>query len=78
MSIDDYTFILTRMNHDITFWVPDVSQCGNNTLPTESVVIDSGDCRASISVFDATTKLDVDAATQEVVRDKISSLLSCL
>ncbi|KAG8817605.1 hypothetical protein FRC19_011264 [Serendipita sp. 401] len=74
----DYKFVLSRVNIDINPLTDDVTQCGTNHLPTESAVIDSGKCRVPISVFSGSTKLDVDKATQKVVRDKLAKILTCL
>ena len=76
-KLSDFSFVLSRVNHDVIRLTPDVDQCGTTHLPTESKVIDSGNCRVSISVFKG-FKLDASAEQQQVVRDKISSLLTCL
>jgi 5'-nucleotidase len=76
-KLSDFSFILSRVNFDINPFTPDVEHCGDNHLPTESDVIDSGNCRVSISVFKE-SKFDVSAGQQQVVRDKIQSLLSCM
>jgi len=76
-KLSDFSFVLSRVNFDINPFTPDVDHCGTNHLPTESSVIDSGNCRVSISVFKG-FKLDASASQQQVVRDKISSLLTCL
>ena len=47
-------------------------------LPDETSVVKSGGCYASISVGVATTKADATTASQQVVLDKLSSILSCL
>ncbi|OJT14729.1 Acid phosphatase [Trametes pubescens] len=56
----------------------DVQTCGSTVLPDERTVVDAG-CFASVSVMDASTKADVDAATQGVVLQRLapSGLLSC-
>jgi 5'-nucleotidase len=76
-KVSDFSFILSRVNIDLNPFSPDVEHCGTSHLPTESDVIKSGNCRASISVF-KDFKIDANAAQQKVVRDKISSLLTCL
>jgi 5'/3'-nucleotidase SurE len=71
-----FKFILSRINSGIG---GDVNTCGGTKLPSESTVIGtSGDCYASISVGNADNKGDVDAATQKIVLDKLSGILSCL
>lgn len=56
----------------------DVQTCGSTVLPDERTVVDAG-CFASVSVMNASTKADVDAATQGVVLQKLtpSGLLTC-
>lgn len=61
------------------FTMLDVTTCDNGgRLPTETAVVDTAGCYASISVGNATTKLTADAAEQKVVLNKLSSILSCL
>lgn len=74
-SASDFKFILSRVYASNG---SDVETCGGTTLPTETSVIGTDGCYASISVADASTKSDVDAATQKVVLDKLSSILSCM
>ncbi|KZT25036.1 sure-like protein [Neolentinus lepideus HHB14362 ss-1] len=76
-SADDYKFVLTRIATDPT--ATDVYQCGTDHLPQETAVVQSEGCYASVSVFNATTKTDVDAGTQAFVRDKLAlfGLLTC-
>ncbi|KAG8811239.1 hypothetical protein FRC17_002561 [Serendipita sp. 399] len=76
-NVDDYKFVLSRVNIDINPFTKDVKQCGTEHLPTESDVIEAGGCNVPVSVFSGTTKLDVDKATQKAVRDKISGILTC-
>jgi 5'/3'-nucleotidase SurE len=72
----EFKFVLSRINAGVG---GDVETCGGTTLPSESSVISNGNgCYASISVGDANNKSDVDAATQKIVLDKLSSILSCL
>ncbi|KAL0952767.1 hypothetical protein HGRIS_006995 [Hohenbuehelia grisea] len=57
----------------------DVTTCGTNHLPVESDVVRGSGCSVSVSVFNASTKADVDAATQGVVLRKLAALpLSCV
>jgi len=76
-KLSDFSFVLSRVNFDINPFTPDVEHCGTRHLPTESDVIDSGNCRVSISVF-KDSKIDVSAERQQVVRDKIKGLLTCM
>ncbi|KAI8972587.1 sure-like protein [Trametes punicea] len=75
-SADDFTWVFTRIiaNNSAT----DVETCGSTHLPAETTVVQSG-CFASVSVMNATTKADVDAATQGAVLARLqpSGLLSC-
>ncbi|KAF9545029.1 survival protein sure-like phosphatase/nucleotidase [Agrocybe pediades] len=63
-SASSYKFVLTRLTS--SNGATDVTTCGTNHLPAESTVIKTG-CIATVSVFNATTKTDVGAATQQVV-----------
>ncbi|KAF4612087.1 hypothetical protein D9613_003734 [Agrocybe pediades] len=63
-SASSYKFVLTRLTSSNS--ATDVTTCGTNHLPAESTVIKTG-CIATVSVFNATTKADVGAATQQVV-----------
>ncbi|EPQ55703.1 sure-like protein [Gloeophyllum trabeum ATCC 11539] len=74
-SVDDYKFVLTRITEDAD--ATDVFQCGSVHLPQETGVVRGEGCYASVSVFDANTKADVDAGTQAFVRDKLFGLLTC-
>ena len=73
-SPSSFKFVLTRIASSSA---ADVTTCGSNHLPTESSAITKG-CIATVSVFNATTKADVDATTQQVVLGKIAPILSCL
>lgn len=70
-----FKFVLTRINSNSG--ATDVQTCGTTHLPTESSVISKAGCFATVSVFNASTKGDVDAATQGIVLAKLSSILSC-
>jgi len=74
-SASAFKFVLTRINSNSS--ATDVQTCGTTHLPTESSVISKSGCLATVSVFDATTKGDVDAATQAVVLEKLASILTC-
>lgn len=56
----------------------DVETCGTDHLPDESSVVRGGGCHVSISVIDATTKSDVDAATQAAVLDRLEGFVTCV
>ena len=73
---DDFDFIFTRNLADPT--ATDVFTCGTNQLPVEADVIGLDGCYATVSVISAITKTDVDAETQQVVFDRVESILSCL
>lgn len=74
-SASSYKFVLTRVLGNM--FAKDVATCGTNHLPSESSAIKNG-CIATVSVFKGSTKADVDAATQQVVLSKLSSILTCL
>ncbi|KAJ7145810.1 sure-like protein [Mycena epipterygia] len=71
-----FKFVLTRINSNSG--ATDVETCGTTHLPTESSVVAKSGCFVSVSVFNASTKGDVNAATQGVVLSKLASLpLAC-
>ncbi|OCH88932.1 sure-like protein [Obba rivulosa] len=81
-SIDDcpdassYQWVLSRLIENP--FASDVTTCGSSHLPSESSVISTG-CFASVTVISATTKLDVSAAVQQAVMERLSGLpFSCL
>ena len=57
----------------------DVSRCGSTRLPTEASLLDSHDasCFVSVSVMNADSKGDVDAATQAQVVERLGDFLTC-
>jgi hypothetical protein len=71
----DFKFVLTRV---YPWFSTDVETCGGASLPDESSVFKAEGCHVSVSVSNAWSKLDVDAATQKVVLDKLSGILSCM
>lgn len=80
-GVSDFKFILTRLvaNSSAT----DVRTCNSNHLPNEIgaavITVLTGQCIVTVSVIDAVTKQDVDAATQEFVYNRLgSSMFSCL
>ncbi|KAL9111803.1 MAG: hypothetical protein Q9227_003862 [Pyrenula ochraceoflavens] len=76
-SPSQFKFILSRIN--AATGATDVETCNNGgTLPTESSVVATPGCYASISVGDAATKGDVDADAQFVALMKLQDILSCL
>jgi 5'-nucleotidase len=74
-SVSDYSFVLTRLISDP--FATDVETCGSTHLPAESDVVALEGCFSSVSVFNATTLLDVDSATQAAVLDRLGSFLTC-
>lgn len=79
-STADFKFVLSRIYTAVPLLTPrDVKTCQNGgRLPTESKVVHTEGCYASISVGVADTKLDANADAQKVVLKKLSSILSCL
>ena len=75
--VSDFTFVLSRMNYPL-FADDDVQHCGSTRLPTESDVVGTTGCFASISVGDSNSKLDANATSQAVVLGKLEHMLSCL
>lgn len=75
----DFKWVLTRVTSNSS--AVDVQTCGSDHLPTETSVITAGSlggCFASVSVISASTKTDVDAATQSAVLESLSALpFSC-
>ncbi|KAF5361467.1 hypothetical protein D9758_006249 [Tetrapyrgos nigripes] len=76
LDVFDYKFVLSRVKEDASS--VDVETCGRTSLPAEADVVAHRGCFASVSVFDATTKGDVDASTQKFVLDRLGGFLSCL
>lgn len=77
-SPSQFKFVLSRINSASSSTAADVNTCGSTRLPTESSVVGTSGCYASISVGVATTKGDASAAQQAVVLGKLKSILSCL
>lgn len=77
-SAADFKFVLSRINSASSGTAADVQTCGADRLPTETSVVDESGCYSSISVSDADTKSDADAANQQIVLDKLAPILSCL
>lgn len=73
----DYEWVFSRNLYDI--FATDVSTCGSTVLPTETSVVDTSGCYASVSVLDAYTKTDVNSTIQAAVLERLDALpLSCL
>lgn len=73
-SASSYKFVLTRISSSSA---TDVKTCGTSKLTSESTAINKG-CIATVSVMDASTKGDVNAATQALVLERLSPILGCL
>ena len=73
-----FKFVLSRIYSATIFTPTDVKTCGSTRLPTETTVVGTAGCYASISVGNAVTKLDATAAQQAVVLKKLQGILSCL
>jgi 5'-nucleotidase len=76
-SGDSFEFVLSRVHWALDLPV-DVKTCGSSSLPTETSVVDTAGCYASVSVFKASTKLDAGKNEQAAVLSKLGSLLTCL
>ncbi|KAF5329552.1 hypothetical protein D9619_009022 [Psilocybe cf. subviscida] len=74
-SASSYKFVLTRISSGI--FATDVQTCGTSKLTSESTAINKG-CIVTVSVMDASTKGDVNAATQALVLARLSPILGCL
>lgn len=73
-----FHWVLSRINPGV-FSSKDVNWCGSTRLPTEHHVEDQSGCYISISIGDASDKTTMnDVAKQQVVLDKLKSLLTCL
>ncbi|CAN8104635.1 unnamed protein product [Discula destructiva] len=77
-SAKQFKFVLSRINSASSSTAPDIRTCGSTRLPTESSVIDTNGCYASISVGIATNKGDARSSDQAIVLSKLRSILSCL
>jgi hypothetical protein len=72
--------VLSRINSAVPVLTPkDVVTCGNGgRLPTESSVVGKSGCYVSVSVGKASTKGDASASEQQVVLNRLKSVLTCL
>lgn len=79
-SPSDFKFVLSRIHTAVPFISgDDVETCNNDQrLPTESKVVGTDGCYASVSVGKADNKRDASASNQKIVLDKLNSILSCL
>lgn len=73
----DVKFVLSRIYAVLGFPI-DVNNCGKNSLPSEKSVVDMGGCYASVSVMNASDKLDVGKTVQAQILGKLAGFLSCL
>ncbi|KAL9006894.1 MAG: hypothetical protein Q9188_000349 [Gyalolechia gomerana] len=78
ISPEDFKFVLSRINAADSGAAQDVRTCGTSRLPTESSVVGTKGCFASISVGRADSKGDACASKQAVVLGKLEKVLSCL
>ncbi|TFK49920.1 sure-like protein [Heliocybe sulcata] len=76
-SADDFKFVLSRV-YSVLGLPVDVTTCGSSSLPTESSVVGTDGCYASVSVFNADSKLDAGKSAQQAVLDSLSGILTCL
>lgn len=78
-DVEDFSFVLSRINNRTPFLSDDdVETCGQETLPTESSVVDTPGCFVSVSVGDAGDKTTAGASEQAVVLERLGGFLSCL
>lgn len=79
-SVDDFEFVLSRIYSAVVLVSSaDVVTCSNGgRLPTETTVVNTNGCYVSLSLGKASNKRDASAAQQEVVLDRLGSLLTCL
>ncbi|KAF7307745.1 SurE domain-containing protein [Mycena kentingensis (nom. inval.)] len=76
-SVDDFSFVLTRINSANSSTPPDVATCGTTRLPTESSVIARSGCFISVSVMLSSNKGDANSTMQGVVLGKLAPILTC-
>ncbi|KAL5522068.1 hypothetical protein ACEPAF_1924 [Sanghuangporus sanghuang] len=74
---DEFSFVLTRIDAASSNTTADVDTCGSDRLSTESSIVAQNGCFVSVSVMNATTKGDVDSATQAFVLNRLGDFLSC-
>lgn len=71
-----FNFVLTRINTVTVLSTTDVETCGNESLPTETDVVNEG-CHVSVSVGRCSDKTTAEASEQQTVLDKLEKLLVC-
>ena len=74
-QVADYKFVLSRIYSNSA---ATVQTCGATVLPTETSVVGTKGCYASVSVFSTPSKLDANVTIQALVEKQLGSLLSCL
>ena len=77
-SVSKFKFILSRINSASGSTPSDVNHCGSTRLPTETAVVGTSGCYASISVGVASTKADASATSQAAALAKLQKIISCL
>lgn len=78
-SAEDFKFVLSRIfDHVPLVSDDDIEICGDDHLPSETGVVNTDGCYASISVGNAESKRDANATMQGVVHGKLGDLLTCL
>jgi Survival protein SurE len=71
-----FKFVLSKIYASLGM---DVVTCNNDGwLPTESKVVGTSGCYASVSVGKASDKMDADEEAQAAVLSKLSGILTCL
>lgn len=75
MSVGAFRFVPTRIAANDN--VIDAPVCATEHLPAERGVVTGPGCFVSVSVMNAASKGDVDAATQAIVFEKLSPILTC-
>ncbi|OCH88510.1 sure-like protein [Obba rivulosa] len=72
----DFSFVFTRLMPSTS--AADVRACGSDNLPDETTVVQGAGCFVSVTVLNATSKMDVDAETQRPVFERLRGFLTCL
>ncbi|KAK4209923.1 5'/3'-nucleotidase sure [Rhypophila decipiens] len=81
VDVEQFKWVLSRINPAGILSGKDVSTCGADRLPTETDVVneeDGGGCFISVSVGDSNDKTTASKEKQKVVLDKLAGLLTCL
>jgi 5'-nucleotidase len=73
----DFKFVMSRI-YSLLGLPVDATTCGSSALPSESSVVRTSGCYASVSLFNTASKLDASKASQATVIAKLASFLSCL